>query len=29
MEAGAAGQTADFKEANKKIEWNLKKAIIS
>ncbi|KAK4747504.1 hypothetical protein SAY87_014090 [Trapa incisa] len=27
IEPGAAGQTADFKEANKKIEWNLKKIV--
>ncbi|KAK4751814.1 hypothetical protein SAY87_020612 [Trapa incisa] len=27
LEPGASGQTADFKEANKKIEWNLKKII--
>ncbi|KAK4802157.1 hypothetical protein SAY86_000360 [Trapa natans] len=27
IEPGAAGQMADFKEANKKIEWNLKKIV--
>ncbi|PON63481.1 Clathrin adaptor, mu subunit [Parasponia andersonii] len=29
LEPGAVGQTTDFKEANKRLEWNLKKAIIS
>lgn len=26
MEPGALGQTTDFKEANKRLEWGLKKA---
>lgn len=29
LEPGMAGQTTDFKEANKKLEWSLKKAIIA
>lgn len=28
LEPGAAGNTTDFKEANKKLEWGLKKARI-
>ena len=28
-EPGAVGQTTDFKDANKRLEWSLKKAIIS
>ncbi|XP_062099518.1 AP-4 complex subunit mu isoform X1 [Humulus lupulus] len=27
LETGAVGQTTDFKEANKKLEWNLKKIV--
>ncbi|KAK1287526.1 hypothetical protein QJS10_CPB19g01523 [Acorus calamus] len=27
LESGAVGQTTDFKETNKKIEWNLKKIV--
>ena len=27
LEPGAVGQMTDFKESNKKLEWNLKKAI--
>ncbi|XP_031394499.1 AP-4 complex subunit mu [Punica granatum] len=27
LDRGAAGQTADFKEANKKLEWSLKKIV--
>ena len=26
MEAGAVGQTTDFKEGSRRLEWNLKKA---
>lgn len=29
LEPGAVGQRTDFKEANKKLEWGLKKAMIS
>ena len=29
LEPGAIGQTTDFKEANRRLEWSLKKAIIS
>lgn len=29
LEPGAVGQRTDFKEANKRLEWGLKKAIIS
>lgn len=29
LEPGAVGQTTDFKEANKRLEWKLKKALIS
>nr|XP_025610412.1 AP-4 complex subunit mu isoform X3 [Arachis hypogaea] len=28
LEPGASGQTTDFKEANKRLEWNLKKATV-
>jgi hypothetical protein len=27
LEAGAVGQTTDFKEGSRRLEWNLKKAI--
>jgi hypothetical protein len=27
LEPGATGQTTDFREANKKLEWSLKKVI--
>lgn len=26
LEAGATGQTTDFKEGSRRLEWNLKKA---
>jgi AP-4 complex subunit mu-1 len=26
LEAGAVGQTTDFKEGSRRLEWNLKKA---
>lgn len=29
MEAGAVGQTTDFKEGSRRLEWNLKKASTS
>lgn len=29
LEPGAVGQRTDFKEANRRLEWGLKKAIIS
>jgi hypothetical protein len=29
LEAGAIGQTTDFKEGSRRLEWNLKKAIAS
>lgn len=29
LEPGAVAQSTDFKEANKRLEWNLKKAILS
>lgn len=29
LEPGAIGQTTDFKEANKRLEWGLKKVRIS
>lgn len=27
LEPGAVGQTTDFKESNKRLEWNLKKVM--
>ena len=29
LEAGAVGQTTDFKEGSRRLEWNLKKASVN